>query len=150
MAEIQTVLRSLPNGDGVVPEEARPSAPLLIFLGSKTLLKPAKPFIDSLHRLLRLFGDCGAGRSTSSDIELVTTFSGEKNWSIVSTGLLVGMTVSCAILLASAMLIRSSLGSAHPGPLLDGHDRAAERKRALVSIRYIQASYPAARSEFCC
>ena len=75
--------------------EKRDQAPhLLIFLGSKALLKSAKPPIDSLHRLLCLFGDCGAGRSTSSDIELVTTFSGEKNRSIISTGLrvvLVGM-----------------------------------------------------------
>jgi hypothetical protein len=62
-------------------------------LGSKTLLKPAKPPIDSLHCLLCLFGDCGAGRSTWSDIELVITFAGEKNWSIIATGLLVGMTV---------------------------------------------------------
>src|ERR1700680_3160773 len=66
---------------------------LLIFLRSKTRLNPATPPIDSLHRLPCLFGNCGAGRSTSSVMELVTTFSGEKNRSIISTGLLVGMTV---------------------------------------------------------
>jgi hypothetical protein len=62
---------------------------LLIFLGSKTLLKCAKPPVDSLHRLPCFFLTSGAGRSTSSDTELVTTFSGEKNWSIIATGLLV-------------------------------------------------------------
>jgi hypothetical protein len=71
------------------PEQRDQAPHLVIFLGSKTLLKPAKPPIDSLHRLPCFFWDCGAGRSTSSDIELVTTFSGEKNWSIIATGLLV-------------------------------------------------------------
>ena len=33
-----------------------------------SILKPAKPPIDSPHRLLCLFGDCGAGRSTSSTL----------------------------------------------------------------------------------
>src|SRR3984893_9691630 len=93
MAEIQKVPHSLPNGDGVVPGERDQVPHLLIFLRSKALLKPAKPPIDSPHRLLCLFGDCGAGRSTSSDIELVTTFSGGKNWRRIATGLLVGMTV---------------------------------------------------------
>src|ERR1700676_4037743 len=67
--------------------------PLLIFLRSEKSFKPAKPPIDSLHRLPRLFGDGGAGRSTWSDIELVTTFSGETNWSSITSGLvvLVGM-----------------------------------------------------------
>jgi hypothetical protein len=67
---------------------------LLIFLRSKSLLNPAKPPIDSLHRLLCLFGDGGAGRSTLSDMELVTTFSAETNWSSItngSLGMLVGM-----------------------------------------------------------
>jgi hypothetical protein len=81
-ARFQTTPASFP--------EKRDQAPhLLIFLRSKTRLKPAKPPIDSLHRLLHLFGDCGAGRSTSSDIELVTTFSAETNWSSMTTGLLV-------------------------------------------------------------
>ena len=76
------------------PEQLDQAPHLLVFLGSKTRLKPAKPPIDSLHRLLCLFGDCGAGRSTSIDMELVTTFSGETNWSSITTGLrvvLVGM-----------------------------------------------------------
>jgi hypothetical protein len=85
-ARFQTATASLP--------EKRDQAPhLLIFLRSKTRLKPANPPIDSLHRLLCLFGDCGAGRSTSSDMVLVTTFSGEKNWSIIVTGWLVGRMV---------------------------------------------------------
>jgi hypothetical protein len=50
--------------------------------------KLANPPIDSLH-LLPCFLTGVAGRSTSSDIELVTTFSDETNWSIISTGLLV-------------------------------------------------------------
>ena len=74
------------------PEERDQAPHLLIFLRGKTFLEPAKSPVDSLHRLLCLFGDCGTGRSTSSDIELVTTFSAEKNWSINTTGLLVGMT----------------------------------------------------------
>jgi hypothetical protein len=58
--------------------EKRDQAPhLLIFLRRKTHLKPAKPPIDSPHRQRGLFGDFGTGRSTSSDMELVTTFSGE-------------------------------------------------------------------------
>ena len=39
----------------------------------------------------------GSWRSTSSDMELVTSFSGETNWSSITTGLLVvlvGMMVS--------------------------------------------------------
>ncbi len=72
-----------------IPEQRDQAPHLLIFLGSKTLLKPAKPSIDSLHRLLCLFGNCGAGRSTSIDMELVTTFSGETNWSSTTNGLLV-------------------------------------------------------------
>jgi hypothetical protein len=60
------------------PEEHDQAPHLLIFLRSKTRLKPAKPPIDGLHRPRHLFGDCGAGRSTSIDIELVTTFSVEK------------------------------------------------------------------------
>ena len=75
------------------PKKGNQAKVLLIFLGSKTLLKPAKPPIDSFHRLLCLFGDCGAGRSTSIDIELVTTFSGETNWINIPPGLRVGMTV---------------------------------------------------------
>src|ERR1700681_177895 len=59
---------------------------LLPRLRCESLLKPANSPIDSLHLLLCLFGDCGAGRLTSSDIELVTNFSGEKNWSINTTG----------------------------------------------------------------
>jgi hypothetical protein len=43
----------------------------------KILLDQLGSPIHSLHRLPCLFGDCGTGRSTSSDIELVTTFSGE-------------------------------------------------------------------------
>jgi hypothetical protein len=43
----------------------------------RSILKPAKPPIDSLHRLLCLFGDGVGGRSTLSDMEPVTTFSGE-------------------------------------------------------------------------
>jgi hypothetical protein len=62
---------------------------LVIFLRCKSLLKPAKPPIDSLHRHLCLFGDCGAGRSTLSDIEPVTTFSDDTNWSSINTGSLV-------------------------------------------------------------
>ena len=76
--------------------EKRDQAPhLLIFLRSKTRLKPAESPIDSFHRL-PCFLTGVAGRSTSSDIELVTTFSGETNWSSITTGLrvvLVGMTV---------------------------------------------------------
>ena len=71
------------------PKKGNQAKVLLIFLGSKTVLKPAKPPIDSLHRLPCLFADGGAGRSTSIDIELVTTFSGETNWSSITTGLLV-------------------------------------------------------------
>jgi hypothetical protein len=71
------------------PEQLYQAPHLLVFLGSKSLLKPAKPPIDSLHRLLRLFGAGVAGRSTSIDIELVTTFSDETNWSSNTTGLLV-------------------------------------------------------------
>jgi len=56
------------------PEKRDQASHLLIFLRSKPLLKSAKPPIDSPHRLLRLFGDGGAGRSTLSDMELVTTF----------------------------------------------------------------------------
>jgi hypothetical protein len=83
-ARFQTAAASFP--------EKRDQAPhLLIFLRSKTRLKPVQSPIDGLHRLPHLFGDCGAGRSTSSDMELVTTFSGEKNWIIIATGLLVGM-----------------------------------------------------------
>jgi hypothetical protein len=54
--------------------EKRDQAPhLLIFLRSKTRLKPVKPPIDGLHRL-----PCrGTGRSTVSVMVLVTTFSGE-------------------------------------------------------------------------
>src|SRR3984893_8619696 len=92
MAEIQKVPHSLPNGDGVVPGERDQVPHLLIFLRSKALLKPAKPPIDSPHRLPCLFGDCGAGRSTSSDIEPVTTFSAETNWIVIATGWLIGMT----------------------------------------------------------
>jgi hypothetical protein len=76
------------------PEQCDQAPHLLIFLRCESLLKPAKSPIDSLHRLLCLFGDCGAERSTSSDIELVTTFSGEKNWSIIATGLLVVLWAS--------------------------------------------------------
>ena len=54
------------------PEGRDQASHLLIFRRSKTRLKPAKPPIDSLHRLY-LLGDFGTGRSTSSDIELVTT-----------------------------------------------------------------------------
>ena len=85
-ARFQTATASFP--------EQRDQAPhFLIFLRSESILKPAKPPIDSFHRLLCLFGDCGAGRSTSIDIELVTTFSGETNWINITTGLLVGMTL---------------------------------------------------------
>src|SRR6202158_2688252 len=80
------------------PKKGNQAKVLLIFLGSKTLLKPAKPPIDSFHRLLCLFGDCGAGRSTSIDIELVTTISGETNWSSITIGLLV---VSVGMMLVS-------------------------------------------------
>ena len=76
------------------PEQRDQAPHLLIFLRSKSLLKPAKPPIDSLRRLPCLFGDGGAGRSTLSDMELVTTFSVEKNLSSMTTGsqvVLVGM-----------------------------------------------------------
>jgi hypothetical protein len=75
------------------PEQLDQAPHLLIFLRGKARLKSAKPPIDSFHRRPCLFGDCGAGKSISIDIELVTTFSGDKNWSIISTGMLVGMTV---------------------------------------------------------
>jgi hypothetical protein len=69
-ARFQTATASFP--------EKRDQAPhLLIFLRRNTHLKPAKPPIDSPHRQRGLFGDFGTGRSTSSDMELVTTFSGE-------------------------------------------------------------------------
>ena len=84
-ARLQTATASFPKKR----DQARH---LLIFLWSKTLRKPAKPSIDSLHRLPCLFGDCGAGRSTSIDIEPVTTFSAETNWIVIATGWLVGMT----------------------------------------------------------
>jgi hypothetical protein len=71
------------------PEQRGQAHHLFIFLRSKTLLKSAKPPIDSLHRHLCRFGNGGAGRSTLSDMELVTTFSGEKNWSSINTGPLV-------------------------------------------------------------
>src|SRR3977135_2946106 len=51
------------------PEKRDQARHLLIFLWSKTLRKPAKPSIDSLHRLPCLFGDWGHGellRSTSN------------------------------------------------------------------------------------
>ena len=83
-ARLQTATASFPKKR----DQARD---LLIFLWSKTLRKPAKPSIDSLHRLPCLFGDCGAGRSTSIDIEPVTTFSAETNWIVTATGWLVGM-----------------------------------------------------------
>jgi hypothetical protein len=38
------------------PEQHDQAHYLLIFLRSKSLLKPAKPSVDSLHRLLCLFG----------------------------------------------------------------------------------------------
>jgi hypothetical protein len=72
-------------------EKCDQSPHLLIFLRSKTRLKPAKSPIDSLHRLLCLFVDCGAGRSTLSNIELVTTFSDETNWSSNTIGSLVAV-----------------------------------------------------------
>jgi len=81
-ARLQTATASFPKKR----DQARH---LLIFLWSKTLRKPAKPSIDSLHRLPCLFGDCGAGRSTSIDIEPVTTFSAETNLSSMTTGSLV-------------------------------------------------------------
>ena len=59
------------------PEQRDQAPHLLIFLRSNSLLKPANSPIDSLHRLLCVFGDGVAGRSTLSDIEPVTTFSGE-------------------------------------------------------------------------
>ncbi len=68
------------------PEQLDQSHHLLIFLESKSLLEPAKPPIDSLHRL---FGDGIAGRSTLSDMEPVTTFSGETNCSSMANGSLV-------------------------------------------------------------
>ena len=71
------------------PEQRDQAHHLLIFLRSKSILKPAKPPIDSFHRLLCLFGDCGAGRSTLNDMEPVTTFSGETNLSSMTTGSLV-------------------------------------------------------------
>jgi hypothetical protein len=81
-ARFQTATASFPDKRDQAPH-------LLIFLRSKNLLKPAKPPIHSLHRLTHLFGVCGAGRSTLSDMELVTTFSGETNLSSVTTGSLV-------------------------------------------------------------
>src|SRR5438445_12854650 len=74
------------------PEQRDQAPHFLIFLRSKTFLEPAKPPIDRLHRPRHLFGDCGAGRSTSIDIEPVTTFSAETNWIVIATGWLVGMT----------------------------------------------------------
>jgi len=76
------------------PEERDQAPHLLVFLGSKARLKPAQSPIDRLHRPRHLFGDCGAGRSTSIDIEPVTTFSAETNWSSMTNGsrvVLVGM-----------------------------------------------------------
>ena len=55
----------------------------------REILTPTSLPIDSLHRLPCLFGDGVAGRSTLSDMEPVTTFSGEKNWSSINTGSLV-------------------------------------------------------------
>ena len=82
---------SLLSDADVVPEQRDQAPHLLIFLRCESILKSAKLPIDSLHRLLCLFGVCGAGRSTSSNIQLVTTFSGERNWSAITIGLLVGM-----------------------------------------------------------
>ena len=70
------------------PEQRDQAKVLLPHRRRESVLKSAKLPIDSLHRLLCLFGDCGAGTSTSSNIELVITFSGEKNWSSITTGLL--------------------------------------------------------------
>src|ERR1700680_5143285 len=111
-ARFQTAPTSRPN-------QLRWAFSLLIFLGSKTLLKPAKPPIDSFHRLLCLFGDCGAGRSTSIDIELVTTFSGETNWSSITIGLLV---VSVGMMLVS--------------------NRSNRRERFLLIILIVSACRP--------
>jgi hypothetical protein len=61
--------RSIQTATASFPEQRDQAHHLPIFLRRKALLKPAKPPIDSLHHLLCLFGDCGAGRSTSSDIE---------------------------------------------------------------------------------
>jgi hypothetical protein len=71
------------------PEQRDQPPHLLPHLRCESVLKPAKPAINSLHRRLCLFGDCGAGKATSIDIERVTTFFGETNWSINTTGLLV-------------------------------------------------------------
>ena len=84
-ARFQTATASFPKKRDQAPD-------LLIFLGSKTLLKPAKSPIDSLHRL-PCFLTGRAGRSTSIDIEPVTTFSAETNWIVIATGWLVGMTL---------------------------------------------------------
>jgi hypothetical protein len=81
-ARFQTTTASFPDQLGL-------AFAVPIFVRSKPILKPAKPPIDSLHRLPCFFWDCGARRSTLSDIELVTTFSGEKNWSSNTIGLLV-------------------------------------------------------------
>ena len=59
------------------PEQRDQTHHLLIFLRRVSILKPAKPPIDSLHRHLCRFGEGVAGRSTLSDMEPVTTFSGE-------------------------------------------------------------------------
>src|SRR5258708_31390125 len=65
------------------------AGPPLLQRSLSTLARP--------HRVLCLFGNCGAGRSTSSVIELVTTFSGEKNWSIIARTPMLGrsLALSC-------------------------------------------------------
>jgi hypothetical protein len=71
------VFRSLParfqTATASFSEKGDQAPHLLIFLRSKTRLKPAQSPIDGLHRL-----PCrGTGRSTVSVMVLVTTFSGE-------------------------------------------------------------------------
>ena len=85
-ARFQTATASFPKKRDQAPH-------LLIFLRCESILKPAKLPIDSPHRLLCLFGDCVAGKSTLIDMELVTTFSGETNWINITTVLMVGMVL---------------------------------------------------------
>jgi hypothetical protein len=84
-ARFQTATASFPKKRDQAPH-------LLVFLRNQSLLKPAESSIDSLHRL-PCFLTGSAGRSTSIDIEPVTTFSAETNWIVIATGWLVGMTL---------------------------------------------------------
>ena len=79
----------LPTATALFPEKLDQAK---VFLPHSTA-EACEATYASLHRLSCFFLICVAGKSTSSDIELVTTFSGETNWINITTGLLVGMTV---------------------------------------------------------